>query len=121
MIYYVCVLEKALGDFSWAFLLNRVLYSIFGDIYYALLQKYKELGKRSAVVPRWAGAREELRRAAFLLPFATVMTGRDTASALFVSDAEGANARDLGGGAGGTIGGALTGGELRVGGALVGG
>ena len=73
------------------------LYSIFGDIYYALLQKYKELGKRSAVVPRWQGAREELRRATFLLPSATVRTARDTAPVLFVSDAEDANARDFGG------------------------
>ena len=86
-------LQCLLGHFTWAFSINRPLYSIFGSAY-----KFVEV-----IGPNWARAwrsvQRELRIEARLLLFSETSLGRPVCDACLCSDAEGANTEDNGGGA----------------------
>ena len=85
--------QVVLGHFTWAFSINRPLYSIFGAAY-----KFVEMvGNNWA--RSWPSVQRELRIAARLLLFADAALGRPVCDVCVCSDAEGVNAADNGGGA----------------------
>ena len=86
-------LQVLLGHFTWAFSINRPLYSIFGAAY-----KFVEM-----VGPNWArswsSVQRELRIGARSLLFVDASLGRPVCDTCLCSDAEGVNGDDNGGGA----------------------
>ena len=89
----VDAVERLLGHFTWAFLAQRSLYSIFHALY-----EFIRLN-RGRRVPWWSTAQNELRLASRLVHMAVTEVGLPVAPVLLCSDAEGASASDLGGGA----------------------
>ena len=89
---HVDVLERVLGHFTWAFLVQRPLYSIFHAMYLFISQN------RGRYVPLWASVRKELQLASRLVHLAVHELDRGVAPVLFCSDAEGMSNQDMGGG-----------------------
>lgn len=89
----LAVLRRVIGHFSWAFLTCRPLFAVFGSVYHML---HSAPGGKVAWIPE---ARAELLTASRLVHLAFTSTRTPTAPLLLVTDAEGMNATDLGGGA----------------------
>jgi len=88
------IVEALLGHFAWAFLPVRQLYSVFQSIY----DEVRACGDAESLTLS-AGARRELRAAGRLVHLAVHDTNRPVVAQLYVTDAEGVNATDNGGGA----------------------
>jgi len=89
----VDAVDRVLGHFTWAFLAQRPLYSVFSAIY-----EFVRLN-RGRHVPWWGSARRELQLASRLVHLAVTTVSRPVAPLLLVTDAEGQNSFDNGGGA----------------------
>lgn len=88
----VDTVERVLGHFTWAFLAQRQLYSVFHGLYEFVRTN------RGRRVPWWGSARAELQQASRLVHLAVTDVRRPVAPFLICTDAEGRNATDLGGG-----------------------
>ena len=90
----VDVLRRVLGHFAWAFLPCRPLFAVFGSVYHVV----QTAGKGGRVV--WSPeARAEIGAACRLVHLAQASTRLPTAPLVVVTDAEGVNRVDAGGGA----------------------